>query len=110
MSYSIREGVDDARKRLSTFQAIAKKYPDATMQDLPSGDQVWMSASASKDVTGLMAVADKSGQVFLCPFVEVAGSRVYSGHFNERCLYANTTLAKLDKATLLSLIKKRNAE
>lgn len=78
MPYSIREGVEDSHKRLVAEKAIAERYPDAVLDDLPDGRRVWSSVKATTDTNDFDIVLskDKADTTF-CPFLEVEGMRVY---------------------------------
>lgn len=82
MSYTISEGIEDAKRRLAAEQAIAKRYPDATMDGLPDGRRVWMADAVSEEAIGVDFVTGKvdvgDGKVYLWPFVEVEEMRVYA--------------------------------
>lgn len=111
MSYNIQEGVEDARKQLRAEEAIAERYPDATLDSLPDGRRVWVSPNAAKDATSFDLVHGKEGPVVLCPYIEVEGMRVYTDHWKWQ--HAITLLHDVQKrhpklhGELLSIILKR---
>lgn len=74
MSYSIDEGVEEARKRLADLEVIAERFPDATMTGLPDGRQVWCSSSI--EPTDFLLVRAKDS-VVLCPYELVGGTAVF---------------------------------
>lgn len=78
MTYSIDEAIGDIEDRKATLKLIAKKYPKATMQDLPNGDRVWCDDDAKP--TEVHAVASKLGDVFICAYEPFGNyGRVYGG-------------------------------
>jgi hypothetical protein len=78
MSYSIREGVEDAEKRLRAERAIAERFPDARLGDQINKDRVWMSESAGPHVTDIELVPDDKGSFVVYTYLTVEGMRVYA--------------------------------
>ena len=78
MSYSIQEGVEDAKRRLKAEEAIAEKFPDARLGDLASNRSVWLSESACPHVTDIELVVGAKNDIYIYPYLTVEGMRVYA--------------------------------
>jgi hypothetical protein len=76
MSYSVQEGLEASRVKVETMTAIAEKFPNAYLGDLPNGERVWMSDQGVEPDDFLIA-ATKNGDPYLCPFVHVKGGAVF---------------------------------
>lgn len=75
MTYSIREGIEELRGKLKAEEAIAERYPDAYLGELPDGTKVWVS-EAVKPNDVLLVVGKEDA--FFCPFEMISGMRVHT--------------------------------
>ncbi len=75
MSYSVDEAIADAEKRRVDLKAIQVRYPNATLDSLPNGQQEWCD---TVDATDAIVLTNAKGEAFFCPYVNVGGLRVYA--------------------------------
>jgi hypothetical protein len=108
MSYSIHEGLEDARKRLVGLEAIAKKYPDVSLRDLPNGENVWMSSNVVADHVRVVVVGSIK-RAYLCPYETVEGVAVFSPDWADIALLLNDLQKNSPDVikTILATIAKR---
>ena len=78
MPYSIQESLEDTAKQLESERAVAEKFPDAYLSDLPNGHSVWVSENANP--TDVEIVGD-GRSFFFCPYEIVGIHRVYVKSF-----------------------------
>ena len=92
MSYSIREGIEDAKRRLEAEVAIGEMFPDAYVSDLPDGSRVWVSEAVVPDQFRVV-VGEK--RAYFCPYVMVKTLAVFTTHWGWQD--AGVTLMDLPK-------------
>lgn len=78
MGYTISEGIEDAKRRLEAEVAIAERFPDAYLSDLPDGSRVWTSEHV--EPSDFRIVVGKEGAYF-CPYVLVKTLAVFTTHW-----------------------------
>lgn len=77
MSYNIRDGIEDAKRRLEAEVAIAERFPDAYVSDLPDGSQVWVSEAVEPDQFRIVVGKDRA---YFCPYTMVKTLAVFTTH------------------------------
>lgn len=78
MGYSISEGIEDAKRRLEAEVAIAERFPDAYLSDLPDGSQVWTSERVEPDEFRIVVGKDRA---YFCPYTMVKTLAVFTTHW-----------------------------
>lgn len=73
MSYSIREGLDDAKARVKAYEAILARFPDATLD----GRDRWTTDGVGACATDVDFNVDSNGELRIQVYVEVKRARVY---------------------------------
>lgn len=75
MSYSIQEGVEDAKTRLAALTAIAEKYPNARLETLDDGRKVWMADNV--EPTDFEVVTSERTGGVIVKYATLGETRVY---------------------------------
>lgn|SRR5574338_661279 len=104
MTYSIREGVDDAKARLTALEAVLAKHPYAYLDTLADGRRAWVAESVVP--TDFELVPDERSGGHLVPYEVVEGMRVYAqyGHHVHMSTFLSQTLKKEHPETYAALV------
>ena len=70
MTYSLDEGLEDARIALETLLIIEKRFPTAELITLPDGRRVWGAATIEPSGFDICIEkrTDTAPRAFLCPY------------------------------------------
>ena len=71
---TIQEGLQHSRKQVQAEEAIAERYPDARIEELPGNTRAWASPQVLADATDLQVLTRSDVMVTLS--VEVQGVQV----------------------------------
>jgi hypothetical protein len=81
MAYSIQEGIRELEEKLVSERAILERFPDATLESLADGSQVW-AAEAVKEMCTDIHLTSVPGPnrptINIYPYLTVGKMRVYA--------------------------------
>ncbi len=84
MSYGIQEGIGELEQKLKAERAIAERFPDAVLDRLCDGNQVWVSESATDHTTDLHIAyvppteRNSTQTIIVYTYLTVEGMRVFA--------------------------------